>query len=309
MITVSTGKGQVLLRKLRREEHGLTRTLYELCFPEDAREFVDYYYENRADRNEIFAAILPEDGRIISMVHVNPVRVYDLLREERVLPYFVAVATDPAWRRQGLMKQLMEMAMDDCREKGMPFGFLMPANEAYYTPLGFERAWAWRWEEDIFDLPKPGGNFIRKQNGTGRDQASSMDPVQADFEQAASVQAGSAQAGSEQAASSPAISAPAYECSDETLEAVAEEVNHRLAEQFDLFSLRSKDYYRDLQRQQEVSEGQLCLLEREDRSRCMVCMAKEAFPPMMVRVLNEDAYRRLIGRPLAQLRIFISEVV
>ena len=94
--------GEKIVKKLELSEHILTKELYELVFPEDKGAFADYYYEEIASGNEIYA--VTEGEKILSMLHLN---FYDLIigEEERRIPYIVAVATHPEHRRQGHMKR------------------------------------------------------------------------------------------------------------------------------------------------------------------------------------------------------------
>ena len=57
-------------QRLRPEEHGDTKGLYEEVFPEDSTAFVDYYYTEKAGDNQIY--VLKEDGGIQAMLHRNP---------------------------------------------------------------------------------------------------------------------------------------------------------------------------------------------------------------------------------------------
>lgn len=123
------------VRKLRQEEHIRTRKLWEEIFTEDTPEFLDYYYSVKTKDNEIYVI---EDGeKIVSMLHLNP---YQLRVKDKVFKthYIVAVATDERYRHQGLMRQLLNHAMQVMADGGEPFTFLMPANEAIYKPFGFE---------------------------------------------------------------------------------------------------------------------------------------------------------------------------
>ena len=58
------------IRKLSREEHVLTRPLYEEVFPDDSGSFVDYYYTEKIKDNKIY--VIEEDGDIQAMLHLNP---------------------------------------------------------------------------------------------------------------------------------------------------------------------------------------------------------------------------------------------
>lgn len=122
------------VRKLTREEHGKTRTLYELAFPEDDQAFVDYYYEEVASRNGIYGVL--EEGEVLSMLHLNP---YELVigEKECEIPYIVAVATRPELRHQGLMTSVFQKMFRELWREQVPFAFLMPAKEAIYRPFGF----------------------------------------------------------------------------------------------------------------------------------------------------------------------------
>ena len=123
------------IRKLKKEEHILTKKLYELVFREDQGAFADYYYEEIASGNEIYAVL--EGEKVLSMLHLN---FYDLVigEKERKIPYIVAVATHPEHRHQGYMTALLEKAMREMAKEGVPFAFLMPAREEIYRPFDFQ---------------------------------------------------------------------------------------------------------------------------------------------------------------------------
>lgn len=123
------------LRKLQQKEHIRTRRLWEEIFTEDTPEFLDYYYSVKAKDNEIY--VIEDNGEIVSMIHLNPyqMRIQDKIYQ---MHYIVAVATDARYRKRGLMRQLLNHAMQVMTDRGEPFTFLMPASEAIYKPFGFE---------------------------------------------------------------------------------------------------------------------------------------------------------------------------
>ena len=123
------------VRKLRTEEHLRTRKLWEDIFKEDTPEFLDYYYAVKTKENEIY--VIEDEGEIVSMLHLNPytMRIGQELYQTH---YIVAVATRTEYRRQGLMAKLMNHVIQVMKGRGEPFTFLMPANEAYYKPFGFQ---------------------------------------------------------------------------------------------------------------------------------------------------------------------------
>ena len=128
-------KRYMKVRKLRQEEHIKTRRLWEKIFTEDTLEFLDYYYSVKVNDNEIY--VMEDNGVIVSMLHLNP---YQMRVRNKIFKthYIVAVATDERYRHQGLMRQLLNHAMKVMADRGEPFTFLMPANEAIYKPFGFE---------------------------------------------------------------------------------------------------------------------------------------------------------------------------
>ena len=123
------------VRKLQPEEHIRTRHLWEEIFTEDTTEFLDYYYSVKIKNNEIY--VVEDNGEIVSMLHLNPyeMRIGDKLFQTH---YIVAVATKGNYRKQGLMRLLLNHVMQVMADRGEPFTFLMPASEAIYKPFGFE---------------------------------------------------------------------------------------------------------------------------------------------------------------------------
>ncbi len=121
-------------RKLKDEEKGSTRRLYEEIFSEDSPSFVDYYYTEKTKDNTIY--VVEEEGGLRAMLHLNP---YTLIVNGREVPshYIVAVATEEAYRKRGYMAALLKTALRDMYQAGEPFTFLMPAAEGIYLPHGF----------------------------------------------------------------------------------------------------------------------------------------------------------------------------
>lgn len=122
------------IRKLTQEEKILTKPLYEEAFPEDTPPLVEYYYSRKMADNEVWAAM--DSGRVAGMLCLNPYRVM-VRGQEYPLSYIVAVATAKTHRRQGIMRQVLTVALRSQCAEGLPFTFLKPANVAYYTPFGF----------------------------------------------------------------------------------------------------------------------------------------------------------------------------
>lgn len=140
----SNRKMYMEIRKLRQEEHIRTRRLWEDIFTEDTPEFLDYYYSTKVNNNEIY--VIEDGDEIVSMIHLNPyhMRVKDKIYQTH---YIVAVATLEKYRKQGLMKQLLNHTMQLMADRGEPFTFLMPASEAIYKSFGFEFVYEQRREK------------------------------------------------------------------------------------------------------------------------------------------------------------------
>ncbi len=111
------------------------RGLWEEIFQEDTKMFLDYYDRWKLPENECFG-IYGEDGRLDSMVQLNPYRLRVKGREAESR-YIIAVATRPERRHKGLMRRLLKESLEYMRRKAMPFAFLMPASDAIYRPFDF----------------------------------------------------------------------------------------------------------------------------------------------------------------------------
>ncbi len=123
------------VRLLDAAENEKTKSLYQRVFQEDSTEFVEYYYRYKVRENRIYVAE-GKNGEALSMLHLNPY-LMRLGTRDVFGEYIVAVATDEKYRRQGMMRRLMETALEDMRRIGEPFAFLMPADEKLYRPFDF----------------------------------------------------------------------------------------------------------------------------------------------------------------------------
>lgn len=104
----------VLLEKISaRELSGRERQIRRLWMDVfgDERDFVDSFLMHH--HNPELCLTHEEDGRVVSMLHVVPMRT----RTQRVA-YVYAVATDPAYRRRGLASRLTEEAVERIRRSG-----------------------------------------------------------------------------------------------------------------------------------------------------------------------------------------------
>ena len=110
------------------------RALWEEVFSEDSASFVNYYTDNVAQKNRIQTRY--EEGCLASMVQWNPYTMY-LAGHDVKSYYLVGVATKERFRHRKYMTGLISDGLYRLYTEKVPFVFLMPADPAIYTPLGF----------------------------------------------------------------------------------------------------------------------------------------------------------------------------
>ncbi len=137
-----------MIRYLKQEEKIRTRAMYEENFPEDTKQFVDYYYKWKVSGNRILVMEGAQGGwsevrrtsgdtkPLQVMLHLNPHPFY-MCKELIDADYIVAVATDASVRKQGKMAEVMKQALTDMAAEHKPFTFLIPANSRVYESSGF----------------------------------------------------------------------------------------------------------------------------------------------------------------------------
>ena len=142
------------IRRIEGEECRRTCSLWEEVFPEDAPEFLEYYYTEKTKDNDIY--IIEEEQEICAMLHINP---YDLYIGGKILQghYIVAVATKEKHRHKKYMSSLLKRSEEDMRKAKEPFTFLMPAAEAIYSPHGYR--FIYDQDQGEIEGEKPGGSY------------------------------------------------------------------------------------------------------------------------------------------------------
>lgn len=158
------------IRYLEENEKNKSRELWEEAFPEDSREFDDYYFSEKTRDNKIL--VKEENGKILSMVHLNP---YEVKIKNRVYPldYIVGVATKKDRRHKGHMRTLLIRMMEDMYKERVPFTFLMPASEKIYYPFDFRFIFnqpLWKTEESSYREIRMAAGWME----TGKDNVHEM---------------------------------------------------------------------------------------------------------------------------------------
>lgn len=114
-----------------------TRVLWDKCFSEEDKRFVDFYFEKRYNENDnIF---IEKDGKVVSALQLisYPFSYYG---KTIGCSYLSGCCTDPDYRSQGLMSELIVNALRQAKNNGACFAALIPASESlfnYYAGTNF----------------------------------------------------------------------------------------------------------------------------------------------------------------------------
>ncbi len=114
-----------------------TRVLWDKCFSEEDKRFVDLYFEKRyTDDDNVF---IEKDGKVVSALQLisYPFSYYG---KTIGCAYLSGCATDPDYRSQGLMSNLIAKTLRKAKADGSCFAALIPASESlfnYYAGNGF----------------------------------------------------------------------------------------------------------------------------------------------------------------------------
>ena len=114
-----------------------TRILWDKCFSEEDKRFVDFYFEKRY--NEQDNIHIEKDGKVVSAMQLisYPFSYYG---KTVGCSYFSGCCTDPEYRSQGLMNDLIIKALNQAKNNGACFAALIPASESlfnYYEGTNF----------------------------------------------------------------------------------------------------------------------------------------------------------------------------
>lgn len=125
------------IRLMDKKSFELSKTLWQICFPEDGSEFVDWYYSERTKPEYALGAFENSSDMPIAMLHMLP-RPMRFNGEERRVCFVAGVATHPAFRRRGICTRLFDSAFDIMRERGYEASVLQPFDPGFYERLGFK---------------------------------------------------------------------------------------------------------------------------------------------------------------------------
>lgn len=152
-----------------------TRHLWERSFS-DPRTFIDLYFREkyRKERNEV----IQRDGRVVAALQKLP---YPMTYGGHMLPasYISGACTDEAYRRRGLMAQLIEQAHLAMHAENTAFSFLIPATPelfAYYARSGYTPCFRFGWKTERADHENENIKNDSDLPGNYRCQISPVDP-------------------------------------------------------------------------------------------------------------------------------------
>ena len=114
-----------------------TKALWDKCFSEEDKQFVDFYFEKRY--NEQDNIHIEKDGKVVSAMQLisYPFSYYG---KTIGCSYLSGCCTDPDYRSQGLMNDLIIKALNQAKNNGACFAALIPATESlfnYYEGTNF----------------------------------------------------------------------------------------------------------------------------------------------------------------------------
>lgn len=120
------------------------RSLWEEVFYEDSKQFTDYYFEHKAEKN---IGYVIGEAPYDAMMFRTPYQLH-IENQQREISYLVGVATREECRHRGYMRSLLMHSFKEMYEEKQPFTFLMPANPAIYEPFDFR----YIYERDMWKL-------------------------------------------------------------------------------------------------------------------------------------------------------------
>ena len=127
-----------MIRLLENQEKIKSRPLYEHCFKEDTKEYIDFYYNHRIRENEV--VVNQQDGEIVSALHLIP-KVAIVGNVKTNITYIYAVSTWEKYRRKGYMKEIFQEVLKTMYDNMDIFTYLIPSsdeNAEIYRKFGFE---------------------------------------------------------------------------------------------------------------------------------------------------------------------------
>lgn len=107
--------------------------LYKKCF-DDSEQYIEYFFNNKYRRNNTIIA--KDSNKIIATLFLIPKKIR-LRGVELSFPYIVGACTDPMYRGQGIMNNLIYDAIIKLHNRGNAIVGLYPFRHSFYAKQGF----------------------------------------------------------------------------------------------------------------------------------------------------------------------------
>lgn len=122
------------VRPIDPAEYGAAKAVWDICFPEDAEGYSDYYFAHRTKSEYILAAYAP-GGEMIGTLHALPY-LLSFGGKVKNCALVTGVATLPHYRMRGVAASLLRASVPWLREKGVAAAVLKPDADIY-GPFGY----------------------------------------------------------------------------------------------------------------------------------------------------------------------------
>lgn len=122
------------IRKARCEDVGQLHALWLNSFAEETPKTTDYFFQHLFREDDCYVIVYEEE--ILSMLQCREIVMQANETDERV-SFIVGVATKETYRRNGLMRELLQHVLEMLRKKE-PFTVLQAYDWDLYKPFGFQ---------------------------------------------------------------------------------------------------------------------------------------------------------------------------
>ncbi|MDY0015916.1 MAG: GNAT family N-acetyltransferase [Bacteroidales bacterium] len=113
------------------------KKIWKICFPDDSDNFTDFYFDTKYKNENTLVYVI--DGIAVACLQMLP---YNFTYYHHIIPtaYISGAATLPAFRKKGIMADLLTFAFHEMQRKNIPISVLIPQEPwliAYYEQLGY----------------------------------------------------------------------------------------------------------------------------------------------------------------------------
>lgn len=145
---------ELTIRHITNDEYSEAQRLWDICFPEDASGYSDFYFARRTKPEYVLAAFY--EGRMIAALHAVP---YPISLGGKVKPcvMIAGVATLPEYRHHFAAARLIEACHEEQRALGTAAAILKPDVNFYeqfgYMPFSMHGEYSLPWIEAGMPAP------------------------------------------------------------------------------------------------------------------------------------------------------------